>query len=78
MVLKPVKPVEQPEQPSPVTITVATESATVTISLGNGLFLQQVIPAQTMDEVSKLWRESRRQLAQQQQLIADVIRTKQR
>ena len=67
----------QPGQPAPVTITVsAAEGATMTISLGNGLFIQQLLSVETMEQLDKLWHQSCRELAKQQQLKAEILRTK--
>lgn len=77
MLLKPVK--EEPEELPPiptVNITIEADKATLMVSLGNGFFIQQVLTAQTMEDICRTWRESRKQLARQQQLVADVMRTK--
>ena len=78
MVLKPVVADEpEPQQPSPVTITVsAADGVTLTISLGNGLFIQQLLSVETMQQLDKLWHQSCKELEHQQQLVADVIKTK--
>lgn len=80
MVLKSLKPEAEDEPPQPnipaVQITIEADKATLLVSMGNGLFIQQVLVAKTMDDICQLWRESRKELAKQQQLIADVIRTK--
>ena len=76
--LKSVKPEAEPQpQPIPaVQITIEADKAVLLVSMGNGLFIQQVLVAQTMEQICQLWRESRKELAKQQQLVADVIRTK--
>jgi hypothetical protein len=55
---------------------VAPESATFIFTLGNGLSIQQVVHAEAMNQIEKVWRESRKQLMAQQQLVADVMRTR--
>ena len=79
MVLK-LQPEAEPEPESPpiptVKIVIEADKATLVVDMGSGLFIQQVLVAKTMDDICHLWRESRKELAKQQQLIAEVIRTK--
>ena len=70
---------EEPEaRPAPpaINISIAADNATLSIGMGNGLFIQQVLSAETMQQICKVWLESRKELMKQQQLVADVIRTK--
>ena len=64
MALQSLKPVEQPEpQPIPaVNVSIGIESATFSVAHGNGLFTQLVLTAETMQQVCKLWLESRKEL----------------
>ena len=65
----------QPQAPT-LGFQVSAEGATFVFNLGNGLSIQQAVDAATMQELCKVWLESRKQLMAQQQLIADVMRTK--
>lgn len=70
---------EQPEarpQPAPVNIMIAADNATLTMSFGNGTFIQQVLSAETMQQICKVWLESRKELMKQQQIVAEVIKSK--
>ena len=77
--LKSVEPVDEPE-PQPnipaVQITIEADKAVLMVSMGNGLFIQQVLTVPVMEDMCRLWRESRKELARQQQLKAEILRTK--
>lgn len=70
-------PEEPPAFPT-IGFQIAPDSATFVFALGNGLSIQQVVNAETMQQICKVWLESRKQLMQQQQLVADVMRSKAR
>jgi hypothetical protein len=75
MLKQPEETEAQPTVPT-IKLEIAAESATLIISLGSGLFIQQVLSAETMQQICKVWLESRKELMKQQRLVADVLKTK--
>lgn len=68
---------EQEQPPTPtINMQVGPDSATLTFLLGNGLSIRQEFTAETMQQMCKVWLESRKELMKQQQIVADVLKTK--
>jgi hypothetical protein len=67
---------QQPPSFPQLGFQVMPDGAVFVIQLGNGVSINQVVNAETMQQICKAWLESRKALMQQQQLVADVLRSK--
>lgn len=69
---------EQPAQPTfpTVNVLVATDGMVIETFIAPNISFKQVLPESQVNEVMKLWVQTRKQIQQQQQLISDVMRTK--
>jgi hypothetical protein len=69
---------EEQAQPAQATIgfQITPESAIFSFNLGSGLSLRQELNAEAMQQICKMWLESRKALMKEQALVADAMRTK--
>ena len=77
-----IVPSEQTAQPQQQQVQIGLNflpnGVALRIPIGPITIIEQIIPEEMMNQLCQQWKESRRALAQQQALIADVMRTKAR
>jgi hypothetical protein len=64
------------QQQSQLNVQIMPDGVVISIALGPGLAVQQIIPEQLMNDLAGKWLDSRRARKHELQLIEDIKRTK--